>query len=81
MASLDPDGVQAQHLQIEALKLAFADAGAYVGGATRPSDSVAMLDGGYLRSRARLIDRVRAQDFGAGNPVNGGTIYLTAADE
>ncbi|MEZ0306981.1 MAG: gamma-glutamyltransferase, partial [Ramlibacter sp.] len=29
----------------------------------------------------KLIDMKRAQDFGAGNPVKGGTIYLTAADE
>jgi gamma-glutamyltranspeptidase/glutathione hydrolase len=40
-----------------------------------------MLDDTYLASRAKLIDRKRAQDFGAGNPVKGGTIYLTAADE
>ena len=32
-------------------------------------------------ARASLIDPKRAQDFGAGNPVKGGTIYLTAADE
>ena len=41
----------------------------------------AMLDPGYLASRAKLIDPRRAQEFGAGNPVRGGTIYLTAADE
>ena len=40
-----------------------------------------MLDDAYLASRAKLIDPKRAQDFGAGNPVKGGTIYLTAADE
>ena len=40
-----------------------------------------MLDDAYLASRAKLIDTKRAQDFGAGNPVKGGTIYLTAADE
>ena len=40
-----------------------------------------MLDAAYLQSRAKLIDMKRAQDFGAGNPVKGGTIYLTAADE
>jgi gamma-glutamyltranspeptidase/glutathione hydrolase len=33
------------------------------------------------RARAKLIDMKRAQDFGAGNPVKGGTIYLTTADE
>ncbi|HNQ77016.1 MAG TPA: DNA translocase FtsK 4TM domain-containing protein, partial [Pseudothauera hydrothermalis] len=40
-----------------------------------------MLDDEYLFQRAKLIDPKRAQDFGAGNPVKGGTIYLTAADE
>jgi len=40
-----------------------------------------LLDDGYLASRARLVDRQRAQDFGAGNPVKGGTVYLAAADE
>ena len=40
-----------------------------------------LLDDAYLASRAKLIDMKKAQDFGAGNPVKGGTIYLTAADE
>jgi gamma-glutamyltranspeptidase/glutathione hydrolase len=40
-----------------------------------------MLDDAYLASRAKLIDLKRAQNFQAGNPVKGGTIYLTAADE
>ena len=40
-----------------------------------------MLDDAYLAGRARLIDPKRAQEFGAGNPAKGGTIYLTAADE
>ena len=40
-----------------------------------------MLDDSYLASRAKLISLTHAQDFGAGNPVKGGTIYLTAADE
>ena len=40
-----------------------------------------LLDPAYLAARARLIDPHKAQDFGAGNPVKGGTIYLTAADE
>jgi gamma-glutamyltranspeptidase/glutathione hydrolase len=33
-----------------------------------------------LKSRARLIDMKRAQNFSHGNPPKGGTIYLTAAD-
>jgi gamma-glutamyltranspeptidase / glutathione hydrolase len=35
----------------------------------------------YLASRARLVDPKRAQQFGAGYGVKGGTIYLSAADE
>ena len=82
LAALPVDGAAAQHLQIEAMKLAFADTYRYV--AEPESMAVppaALLDPAYLAQRARLIDPKRAQDFGAGNPVRGGTIYLTAADE
>jgi gamma-glutamyltranspeptidase / glutathione hydrolase len=82
LAPMPVDGADAQHLQIEAMKLAFADVYRYV---AEPSAMEVtpeqMLDDAYLASRARLIDPKRAQDFGAGNPVKGGTIYLTAADE
>ncbi len=81
LASLPPDSVACQHLQIEAMKLAFADVHRYV------SDPLAMevpahalLDPGYLAGRARLIDRSRARDFGPGVPPKGGTVYLGAAD-
>ncbi|MFX6435369.1 gamma-glutamyltransferase, partial [Acinetobacter baumannii] len=71
-----------QHLQIEAMKLAFADVYRYVSErSTMEVTTEQMLDDAYLASRARLIDMRRAQDFQAGNPVKGGTIYLTAADE
>ena len=82
LRALPVDGVDSQHLQIEAMKLAFADVYRYV--AEPPSMEVSveqMLDDAYLASRAKLIDLKKAQDFGAGNPVKGGTIYLTAADE
>lgn len=82
VGSLPVDGVDSQHLQIEAMKLAFADVYRYV---AEPSSMEVtagqMLDDAYLASRAKLIDMKKAQDFGAGNPVKGGTIYLTAADE
>ncbi|MBS0434133.1 MAG: gamma-glutamyltransferase family protein [Proteobacteria bacterium] len=82
LAGMKADGVEAQHLQIEAMKLAFADTYRYVSDARSMEVTPAqMLDDEYLFQRARLIDRRRAQDFGAGNPVRGGTIYLTAADE
>ena len=82
VASLAVDGVDSQHLQIEAMKLAFADVYKYV---AEPSSMAVtpeqMLDDAYLASRAKLIDMKKAQDFGAGNPVKGGTIYLSTADE
>ena len=82
LASLPVDGVASQHLQIEAMKLAFADVYRYVADPRSMEISPdQMLDEAYLASRARLIDTRRAQRFAAGNPVKGGTIYLTAADE
>jgi len=82
IAALGADSVAAQHLQIEAMKLAFADVYRYVAEPASMAVTVEqLLDPAYLAARARLIDHQRAQDFGAGNPVKGGTIYLTAADE
>ncbi len=82
LANMPVDGVDSQHVQIEAMKLAFADVYRYVAEPSSMQVTPAqMLDDGYLASRAKLIDMKRAQDFGAGNPVKGGTIYLTAADE
>jgi len=82
LAALAADGVDAQHLQIEAMKLAFADLYRHVADPGSMAVSAEqLLDDAYLASRAKLIDPTRAQDFGAGNPARGGTIYLTAADE
>jgi gamma-glutamyltranspeptidase/glutathione hydrolase len=64
------------------MKLAFADVYRYVADPAGMTVTPAqMLDAGYLKRRASLIDPKRAQDFGAGNPAKGGTIYLSAADE
>jgi gamma-glutamyltranspeptidase/glutathione hydrolase len=82
LASLPVDGVDCQHLQIEAMKLAFADVYRFV--AERKAmegPAERLLDAAYLASRAKLIDPKRAQRFGPGYGVKGGTIYLTAADE
>lgn len=82
VASLPVDSVDSQHLQIEAMKLAFADLYKYV--ADPRSMEVTpgqMLDDAYLKSRARLIDMQRATHFNFGMPRSGGTIYLSAADE
>ena len=82
LAAMKVDGPDSQHVQIEAMKLAFADV--YKHCAELKHMEVTpqqMLDDAYLASRAKLIDMKRAQDFQAGNFVKGGTIYLTAADE
>jgi len=82
LAALPVDGVASQHLQIEAMKLAFADIYRHVGEPEAMTLTPAqMLDAAYLASRARLIDPRRAQDYGPGHLPQGGTIYLTAADE
>jgi gamma-glutamyltranspeptidase/glutathione hydrolase len=83
LPSMAVDGVDSRHLQIEAMKAAFADVYRYVADArsmtkVRPSD---LLDPGYLAERARSIKLERATDFAHGMPPAGGTIYLTAADE
>jgi gamma-glutamyltranspeptidase/glutathione hydrolase len=81
LAAQRVDSAEVQHLEIEAMKLAFADVCRYVGDPRTMEVSPAqMLDRGYLAARARLIDRDRAQDFKHGTPPPAGTVYLTAAD-
>ena len=75
------DTADVQHIEIEAMKLAFADVYRYVSDPrTMEVTPAQMLDRAYLAERARLIDRARAQDFKHGTPPPGGTVYLTAAD-
>jgi len=79
---LSPEDPRALHLMWEAMKLALRDALAYVAdpAAMTGVGAADLLDDGYLRDRAALIDPARAQDFGAGAPKLGGTVYLAAAD-
>ncbi|MGH3635469.1 MAG: gamma-glutamyltransferase family protein, partial [Mycobacterium sp.] len=80
IGSFPVDSVDSLHLQIEAVKLAFADAQAYVADIDHmPLRSDQLLDNEYLKQRATLIDRNRARPASAGTP-DGGTVYLTAAD-
>ena len=80
---LPVDSVESQHLQIEAMKLAFADTYRWVADprAMTGVSAADLLSDAYLRERARLIVPGRAQDFTHGTPPSGGTVYLTAADE
>ena len=82
LAAMPPDSPAAQHLMIEAMKLGFADAYRYVSDpSTMTVTADALLDRGYLASRAKLIDPHRATNFGPGEPPRAGTVYLCAADE
>ena len=80
------DSIEAQHLLIESMKVAFADVYRYVADARHMTEvTVAhLLDDDYLAERARGIDPLRAGDFTHGVPGAflrpGGTIYLTTAD-
>jgi len=76
------DSADAFHLQIEATKLAFADVYAYAADLDymREVTVAHLLAPSYLASRAKLIDRRKAQDFGAGAPTTGGTVCLSTGD-
>lgn len=68
------------HLQIEAMKLAFADAHRYIADPDRASVPVPeLLSAGYLRQRRELITD-KAAEPEPGEPARGGTVYLCAAD-
>jgi gamma-glutamyltranspeptidase/glutathione hydrolase len=82
LASLPLDSVESQHLQIEAMKLAFADVYEYVADPqSMMVTPMQMLDPAYLSERAKLINPHKATHFNFGLPQSGGTVYLTATDE
>jgi gamma-glutamyltranspeptidase/glutathione hydrolase len=76
-----PDSAESVHLQIEAMKIAFADAYRYIGDPdAMPVCAEAFLEPEYLKGRAKLIDRSRAQFPSYGVPHDAGTVYVCAAD-
>lgn len=76
-----PDSAPVLHLCIEAMKLALADLYGHVADIdamrTAPAD---LLSDAYARDRARLIRMDAAGDLGAGQPPEGGTVLIAAAD-
>ena len=75
------DSADSVHLQIEAMKLAFADAFRYIGDpAAMEVGADSLLNDGYLQSRAKLIRMDRAGKPTYGIPSQGGTVYLSTAD-
>ena len=80
MAATPRETIEAYHLQIEAMKLGFADTRRYVGDPDQVQVPVkGMLDKEYLASRRALITDT-AQVPTPGEPPKGGTVYLCAAD-
>ena len=76
LASTGLDSVQTLHLQLEAMKLAFADLNEYVGDVeymkrVRPSD---LLNRDYLKARAKKIDPKCASEPKPGMPNSSGTV-------
>jgi gamma-glutamyltranspeptidase/glutathione hydrolase len=72
--------VEAVHLQIEAMKLAFADAYRYIGDPEQAGVPVSgLLDPDYIAARRSLIGP-QARLPEAGQPPQGGTVYLCTAD-
>ncbi len=72
--------VEAYHLQIEAMKLAYADVRAYVADPRFMACTAAdLLSEAYADERRRRIGEV-ALDPEPGRPQRGGTVYLAAAD-
>jgi gamma-glutamyltranspeptidase/glutathione hydrolase len=82
MAQYGPDTAAGLHLQIEAMKLAFADAHRYVADREWMDVDIEelLLNSEYLESRAAVIDSDRAALPDFGTPRRGGTVYLAAAD-
>jgi gamma-glutamyltranspeptidase / glutathione hydrolase len=81
MKQYSRESVDAYHLQIEAMKLAFADAYRYIADPEHVDVPVdALLSQNYATERGALITE-QAQSYEAGEPVKGGTVYLCTADE
>ena len=82
LEDLSPDSPESIHLQVEAMKLAFADLHAHVSDQDwmdlSPSS---LLDQSYLHQRATLVDNHKVGNPNYGLPPKSGTVYLTAADE
>lgn len=77
------DTADSLHVQIEAMKLALADAYRYIAdpAAMQQVTATDLLQPGYLAERAAMIDMRVAQAPDYGMPAPSGTVYVTAADE
>jgi gamma-glutamyltranspeptidase / glutathione hydrolase len=82
LAGMSYESVDRLHLQMEAIKLAFADAEAYIGDPRHARIPLAaLLSESYTRQRRAQIRHDVALEPAAGDPSRqGDTVYLTVAD-
>ena len=83
LEKFEKNSVDSLHLQMEAMKLGFADAYQYISDPNYLElDPTLLLKPEYLKERANLIENDTAKQYSAGNPKPGGdTVYLTTADK
>jgi gamma-glutamyltranspeptidase/glutathione hydrolase len=76
-----PDSTESIHLQIEAMKLAFADAYRYLSDIkSLEFEPSTLINPEYLKKRANHIDMNSSQFYENGFPDAGDTVYLASAD-
>ena len=81
VSSYPVDSPDSIHLQVEAMKLAFADVFQHVSDPHyMRTNFKRLLEPAYLEKRTELIDLKRAASYTTGIPLEGGTVYLAAAD-
>jgi gamma-glutamyltranspeptidase/glutathione hydrolase len=82
LSEMTVDSTEVLHLQIEAMKLGFADAHRHVADPdSLQTTCEALLSDARLEKLAARIDPEQAQVFDTGIPRPGGTILLTTADQ
>jgi gamma-glutamyltranspeptidase/glutathione hydrolase len=85
LPTMGPDSADALHLQIEAMRLAFADAFTYIADPSQVHVPInELLSPSYAEQRRMLLDpRYASRNVSAGMPANIGedTVYLTVVDE
>ena len=82
IAQYPVDSADGIHLQIEAMKMAFAIARQQIADpGWMKAQPTSLLDRSFLEERARSIQMDRAQFPAPATPPDGGTVYLTAADQ
>jgi gamma-glutamyltranspeptidase/glutathione hydrolase len=76
------DSVDSIHVQIEAMKIAFAEAHRHIADPAAMAARVGdLLEPGFLHERSREISLDRAAHPGSKVRTGGGTVYIAAADE